>query len=194
LPEIEPGAVVTVTGPIGATSRAFDKAKARSTEGPLVSAGFAEKRWRYVHPFTLLHHLHNQPLAAVAEQVNCAGPGLSFRASPDIIGSMAAQLEALVHSFDSVLLVFCEAGDRDEEHDKAKAFGAENVIEGAVAIYLSRELVKDQAQDLRVAFCPLLDWPKPYHDWQNSYGLQALGFALDLFTLAQKAIKAAKQE
>lgn len=176
-------AIITVTGPSGATSRAFDKAKALSSDGLLVSEGFAEKRSRRIHPLTLLHHLHNQPLAAVADITGCKGPGLSVRAAPQVMLGLLANIAAILQEQSALLLVFCEAANREEERTKAIAVEAcPQVLEGAVAIRLTSQPIGAHIRRITTEN----HQPLEAISWGKQCGLQALNAGLDLLRAFHK--------
>lgn len=170
------GAIVTVTGEIGATSRAFDKAKALSSDNRLVGPGFATQRWRRIHPFTLLHNLHNQPVAAVADITQCSGPGLSFRSGPHMLTQIWPNLRALVQQNQSLLLVFCEAANRDESSDKLQAYHQpREILEGAVALRFAADNAGVMLQPGHIDDSQQLEQV----DWLGDHGLLALASGLD---------------
>lgn len=135
-----PHPLVCLSGPTGATVEAFAKAYGAASDGRLTGAGFATRRYRKIHPFTLLRSLQNQVAAVIAMEHGLRGPSINALESATALAYLLPSLRALLRRHNEVLLVMTSAGDRLEELAKFHCFQSETAtLEGAVCFVLSSQ-------------------------------------------------------
>ncbi len=125
----------TISGATGMTCEVFDGAWRRSADGHLSGAGFAEGRYKRIHPLTLITSLQNQVPAVLSMELGLTGPCLNCLESAQALVHGQANLEAMVRSQGAALIVLATAPDRGEERLKhALAHPEVPLLEGALCL------------------------------------------------------------
>lgn len=130
----EEPALYCVSGPTGSSLHHFDSACDAAKGESLHDADFARRRWRKIHPFTLLLGIQNQVAANLSLRFGWNGPccnGIeSSAAFVDLIPSMELALRER-----PALVVMSSAGDRREDRSWYRyRTPGKTILEGAVAL------------------------------------------------------------
>jgi len=140
--EFDPGeaALVCLSGPTGATVKAFDKAWQASPDGLLTGEGFGASRYKRVHPFTLIKCMQNQTPAMLSMRFGLQGPCLNAIESASAFAYLLPNVRAMLARRATVLLVMASAGFREEERAKQRLFIDEDqALEGAVCLAIRKD-------------------------------------------------------
>jgi len=137
-PDVSDLGLVTLCGPSGSTVSAFDKSWELSSDGTLTGKGFAEKRHKRIHPFTLVQALQNQIPAALSMKYKITGPCLNLLDSATALAHALPNIHMMLERCGQVLLVMASAGGREEETAKLQALQPNDpVLEGAICLLLN---------------------------------------------------------
>lgn len=129
-------AMICVMGATGMTADVF--AKARTTDR-LVDADFGRKRYKRIHPFTLVRSLQNQAASELSMHFGYQGPCLNFIDGEAGLAQIPLHVKALLARCRHVLLVFTSAPDRSEESGKCAQLVQPGVLaEGAAAFLFAQ--------------------------------------------------------
>ncbi len=133
--------LVTICGPSGSTVKAFRKAWAASSDGTLTGEGFGEKRYKRIHPFTLVKSLQNQIPAALSMKYHITGPCLNLLDAATGLAHALPNIRVMLKR-GPLLLVMASAGDREEESQKmAWLHPEQSGLEGAICLLLTGQAV-----------------------------------------------------
>ncbi|MCB1051660.1 MAG: hypothetical protein KDC71_13765 [Acidobacteria bacterium] len=163
-----------VSGHPGAPVSAFEKAWHLANGGPLIGPGFAETRYRRIHPFTLLTSLYNQVPAALSSKLGMTGPCHNVFEG----GGNWSSLLALFRTWaqPQCLLVLSSANQREEEAVRNAALWPNaQPLEGAIAILL----------DAQAPFQILPNLDLPADKAERAFRNPVLDLALQLVTAFQ---------
>ena len=128
-----------VCGPTGILVDAFDRAWQKSGDGRLTGTDFASRRYRRIHPFTLIPSLQNQVAASLSMELGLTGPCMNVISSETGMAYLLPSVAAMLTRTPLVLLVIASAGYRGEEVRKLAAMGrTEGACEGAVVFALAK--------------------------------------------------------
>lgn len=125
----------TLSGATGVTCDVFDGAWRRSPDGSLSGPGFAEGRYKRIHPLTLITSLQNQIPSVLSMELGLSGPCLNCLESAGALVHGRANIEAMVRSQGTVLIVLATAPDRGEERLKhEQTYPEAAILEGALCL------------------------------------------------------------
>lgn len=145
-PDVDSLGLVTISGASGSTVNAFDRAWRLSEDGELTGPGFGEKRYKRIHPFTLVQSLQNQVPAALSMNYKITGPCLNLLDAATGLAYALPNISQMLQRCARVLLVMASAGDREEETTKLKGLEPNSQgLEGAICLLLEQDLTRDRA-------------------------------------------------
>lgn len=130
-------ALVTLSGATGNLAEAFDNAWTRSPDGRLCGEGFAQSRYKRIHPLTLIRSMQNQVPAVLSMTLGIKGACLNALEGEATLADLLVNIVSMLDRHPSVLLVLATAGDRGEERAKQLAYHAPGAgLEGAICFLL----------------------------------------------------------
>lgn len=132
--------LVSLCGATGCLVDRFDRAWQKSRDGQLTGTDFASRRYRRIHPFTLISSLQNQIAASLSMELGLQGPAMNAIASDNGVAYLLPTIAAMLERCPLVLLVLASAGNRGEEAVKLEALQQNaDRCEGAVAFAFGKE-------------------------------------------------------
>ncbi len=154
--QVPPAAgLFTISGATGMTCDVFDGAWRRSPDGRLTGPGFAESRYKRIHPLTLITSLQNQVPAVLSMELGLTGPCLNSLESAQALVHGRTQIEAMVRTQGAALVVLATAPDRGEEALKHRlAHPAAPLLEGGLCLLVA-------AASAGLAFATANSWLGP---------------------------------